>query len=83
MLYRYPVLFYKPPSAIIGPGAPIHIPKVVQPVDQHFPDYEVEFTIVIGKAARDVPAADALDYVLAYTAANDVCPSFLDTGIIS
>ncbi|KAF7789386.1 hypothetical protein EIP86_000330 [Pleurotus ostreatoroseus] len=69
---KFPVLFYKPPTAIIGPGAPIHIPKVVQPVAQHLPDYEVELTIVIGKAAKDVSPEDALDYVLAYTAANDV-----------
>lgn len=69
---RFPVLFYKPPTAIIGPGAPIQIPKVVQPVAEHLPDYEVELTIVIGKPAKDVSHADALDYVLAYTAANDV-----------
>lgn len=57
---------------MIGPEAPIIIPKVVQPVEKHIPDYEVELTVVIGKAARDVSEADALDYVLAYTAANDV-----------
>jgi len=32
----------------------------------------VELTIVIGKAAKDVPVKEALDYVLGYTAANDV-----------
>jgi 2-keto-4-pentenoate hydratase/2-oxohepta-3-ene-1,7-dioic acid hydratase in catechol pathway len=32
----------------------------------------VELTIVIGKAAKNVPEKDALDYVLGYTAANDV-----------
>ncbi|KAI0072983.1 fumarylacetoacetate hydrolase [Panus rudis PR-1116 ss-1] len=68
---KYPILFYKPPTAIIGPEAPINIPKVTQPVDKHIPDYEVELTIVIGKAAKDVSEADALDYVLGYTAAND------------
>ncbi|CAL1700052.1 unnamed protein product [Somion occarium] len=68
---KYPILFYKPPTAIIGPEAPIQIPKVTQPVEQHLPDYEVELTIVIGKAAKDVSEADALDYVLAYTAGND------------
>lgn len=39
---------------------------------EHLPDYEVELVIVIGKPARDVSEADALDYVLGYTAANDV-----------
>ncbi|KAH9965895.1 fumarylacetoacetate hydrolase [Russula dissimulans] len=67
-----PILFYKPPTALIGPNAPINIPKVAQPVSKHIPDYEVELTIVIGKAAKDVPAEEALDYVLGYTAANDV-----------
>ena len=50
------------------------IPKVVQPVKEHLPDYEVELTIVIGKPARDVHPSEALDYVLGYTAANDVSP---------
>lgn len=57
---------------MIGPGAPIKVPRVVQPAEKHLPDYEVELTIVIGKAAKDVPESEALDYVLAYTNANDV-----------
>ena len=73
MSHSYPILFYKPPTALIGPGAPIVIPKATQPVNKHLPDYEVELTIVIGKACKDVSEADALDYVLAYTGANDVC----------
>ncbi|KAF8125228.1 hypothetical protein K438DRAFT_1912696 [Mycena galopus ATCC 62051] len=53
----FPVLFVKPPTALIGPG--------VTPVKEHIPDYEVELTIAVSEA-------DALDYVLGYTAANDV-----------
>ncbi|KIK98210.1 hypothetical protein PAXRUDRAFT_824121 [Paxillus rubicundulus Ve08.2h10] len=67
-----PILFYKPLASIIGPNAPIHIPKVAQPVEEHLSDYEVELTIVIGKTAKNVSEADALDYVLGYTGANDV-----------
>ncbi|KAJ7458398.1 hypothetical protein B0H11DRAFT_2061866 [Mycena galericulata] len=67
-----PVLFVKPPTALIGPGATVLIPKVAQPAKEHLPDYEVELVIVIGKPAKDVSEADALDYVLAYTGANDV-----------
>ncbi|KAG1906849.1 uncharacterized protein F5891DRAFT_999019 [Suillus fuscotomentosus] len=67
-----PKLFYKPPTSMIGPNAPIFIPKVAQPVEEHLSDYEVELTIVIGKAAKNVSEADALDYVLGYTGANDV-----------
>lgn len=48
------------------------IPKVAQPPKDHLPDYEVELVIVIGKAAKNVSEADALDYVLGYTGANDV-----------
>ncbi|KAH7931179.1 hypothetical protein BV22DRAFT_4388 [Leucogyrophana mollusca] len=67
-----PILFYKPLSSIIGPSAPVFIPKVAQPVSEHLSDYEVELTIVIGKTAKNVSEADALDYVLGYTGANDV-----------
>lgn len=57
---------------MIGPNAPIYVPKVAQPVEVHLSDYEVELTIVIGKTAKNVSEADALDYVLGYTGANDV-----------
>ncbi|KAH7887444.1 hypothetical protein F5I97DRAFT_1806645 [Phlebopus sp. FC_14] len=67
-----PILFYKPLASMIGPNAPIFIPKVAQPVQEHLSDYEVELTIVIGKTAKNVSEADALDYVLGYTGANDV-----------
>ncbi|KAI0355505.1 hypothetical protein OH77DRAFT_1425012 [Trametes cingulata] len=68
----YPVLFYKPATALIGPEVPVTIPKHVQPVEKHLPDYEVELTVVIGKPAKNVSEAEALDYVLAYTAGNDI-----------
>ncbi|TFK25992.1 fumarylacetoacetate hydrolase [Coprinopsis marcescibilis] len=68
----FPILFYKPVTSLIGPNAPIIIPAATQPVDQHLPDYEVELAIVIGKPAKNVSEADALDYVLGYTGANDV-----------
>ena len=57
---------------MIGPEVPVTIPKHVQPVEKHLPDYEVELTVVIGKAAKNVSEAEALDYVVAYTAGNDV-----------
>ena len=59
---------------MIGPNAPIFVPKVAQPVEEHLSDYEVELTIVIGKTAKNVSEADALEYVLGYTGANDVSP---------
>jgi 2-keto-4-pentenoate hydratase/2-oxohepta-3-ene-1,7-dioic acid hydratase in catechol pathway len=62
-----PVLFIKPTSTVIAPDEPIRLPQMSSEVD-----YECELAIVIGRAARDVSEADALDYVLGYTCANDV-----------
>ena len=66
-LPKEPVVFMKPPSAVIGPGATILLAN-----PQNQTDYEAELAIVIGKTAKDVEAADALSYVLGYTSANDV-----------
>jgi len=66
----YPVLFMKNPAALNHPGAPIRLPPSCMEPPQV--DYEVELAVVIGRAARDVPQADALDYVFGYTVGNDV-----------
>lgn len=63
-----PVIFLKPPSAVIGPGQPIVIANPT-----HRTDFEAELAMVIGRPARKVDEANALDYVLGFTAANDVC----------
>jgi 2-keto-4-pentenoate hydratase/2-oxohepta-3-ene-1,7-dioic acid hydratase in catechol pathway len=62
-----PVMFMKPPSAVVNPGEPIAIAN-----PDHRTDYEAELVVVIGKQARDVSEADALSYVLGYTGGNDV-----------
>jgi 2-keto-4-pentenoate hydratase/2-oxohepta-3-ene-1,7-dioic acid hydratase in catechol pathway len=62
-----PLLFLKAPSSIIGPGDTILLPSLDRRTDE-----EAELAIVIGKTARRVSEADALDYVLGYTIANDV-----------
>ena len=63
---RYGV-FLKAPSSIVGPGAVVELP---------FPDrrtdHEVELGVVLGRTARNVPAADAMRYVFGYTAVMDV-----------
>ncbi|KAK0230623.1 hypothetical protein IW262DRAFT_415822 [Armillaria fumosa] len=69
---KFPNLFYKPVTSLIGPLAPVIIPAVAQPSATHQSDYEAEFTVVIGKAAKNVTEAEALDYVLGYTGGNDV-----------
>ncbi|KAL1761192.1 hypothetical protein FB107DRAFT_255479 [Schizophyllum commune] len=71
-LPAFPVLFYKPVTSLIGPNAPVIIPTAACPPKDNLSDYEVELVIVIGKTCKDVKAADALDYVLAYSGANDV-----------
>jgi 2-keto-4-pentenoate hydratase/2-oxohepta-3-ene-1,7-dioic acid hydratase in catechol pathway len=62
-----PVLFMKPPSALIGPGDAI---EIANPGNRT--DYEAELAVVIGSRARDVDEDRALDYVFGYTAGNDV-----------
>jgi 2-keto-4-pentenoate hydratase/2-oxohepta-3-ene-1,7-dioic acid hydratase in catechol pathway len=63
-----PVVLAKTPNAIIGPGEPIVLPAIAP--DEV--DYEAELVIVIGRHAKNVAEADALEYVLGYTCGNDV-----------
>jgi 2-keto-4-pentenoate hydratase/2-oxohepta-3-ene-1,7-dioic acid hydratase in catechol pathway len=59
--------FLKPSSSIIGPGGTIVIPKVSNHVD-----YEAELCVVIGKKARNLTEAQALDCVFGYTICWDI-----------
>lgn len=59
--------------SIIGPEDPIRLPKVSQQVD-----WEAEVGVVIGKPARNVSEADAMNYVAGYTIMNDL--SLRDLG---
>jgi 2-keto-4-pentenoate hydratase/2-oxohepta-3-ene-1,7-dioic acid hydratase in catechol pathway len=68
-LPSYPVLFMKNPAAVQDPGLPIEIPTWLS---SHKVDYEAELAVVIGKSCRNVLKENALEYVLGYTAANDV-----------
>lgn len=62
-----PLMFFKPPSAVIGPGASIVCPSISERVD-----HEGELVVVIGKRVRNAAPDDALDYVAGYTCGNDV-----------
>jgi 2,4-didehydro-3-deoxy-L-rhamnonate hydrolase len=62
-----PFFFSKLPSAVIGPGAPIVIPKWSAQVD-----YEVEFAVVIGKTMRHTPESRVMECVAGYTILHDV-----------
>jgi len=59
--------FLKPSSSIIGPGGTIVLPRIAQHVD-----YECELCAVIGRKARHVSEAQALDYVFGYTLCWDI-----------
>ncbi|KAK4462808.1 hypothetical protein QBC42DRAFT_76215 [Cladorrhinum samala] len=66
-----PTLFLKPPTSLASPWPePTIIPKHTIASDSA--DYESELAIIIGKEAKNVSEADALDYVLGYTASNDI-----------
>ena len=69
-----PVVFMKATSAICGPNDGIEVPRGAQKTD-----WEVELAVVIGKEAKYVSEADALDYVAGYCLANDVSERALQT----
>ena len=62
-----PVVFSKFSSAVIAPGEPVVVPRQSKQVD-----YEAELAVVIGRHAKNVSADRSYDYVLGYTALNDV-----------
>ncbi|MDG2384556.1 MAG: fumarylacetoacetate hydrolase family protein [Pirellulaceae bacterium] len=66
---EWPIVFMKNSGALQHPGDPIVLPRKL-PSDSV--DYECELAVVIGKTCHNVSKADALDYVLGYTCANDV-----------
>ena len=63
-----PVIFSKPPTAVIGTGDAIqHNAKLTQQLD-----WEVELAVIIGRTARRVSKSDALAHVFGYSVMNDV-----------
>jgi 2-keto-4-pentenoate hydratase/2-oxohepta-3-ene-1,7-dioic acid hydratase in catechol pathway len=62
-----PLLFLKPPSAIVGPGDDVVYPALSSRVD-----HEAELVVVIGRRAHKVAATDAWSVVGGYTCGNDV-----------
>jgi len=62
-----PLIFFKPPSSIIGPEE-----KIVHTDQSQRVDYEAELGVVIGRTAKDVAEADADKYIFGLTCVNDV-----------
>jgi 2-keto-4-pentenoate hydratase/2-oxohepta-3-ene-1,7-dioic acid hydratase in catechol pathway len=72
-----PLVFLKPPSAVIGPGDPIVLPPGVGRVD-----HEAELGVVIGRRVRNVPAHEARACIFGVTCVNDVTARDLqDRGV--
>ncbi|KAI9781975.1 MAG: hypothetical protein M1839_005568 [Geoglossum umbratile] len=69
-LPKYPVLFYKPVTALTGPFDPIPVAAIAQ--EGEGLDYECELVVVIGKEAKDVSESKAPDHVLGYAVGDDV-----------
>ncbi len=62
-----PVIFLKPPSSLVGPGAKINYPEMSRRVD-----YEAELGVIIGRECKAVAAIEAEDYIFGFTCVNDV-----------
>ena len=68
---KEPYLFTKFRNTLIGPGAPVLIPKISLRVD-----WEVELSVIIGRAGKNIAKKDAMSYVAGYAVSNDI--SFRD-----
>ncbi|WP_375780306.1 fumarylacetoacetate hydrolase family protein [Bradyrhizobium sp. ma5] len=67
-LPKQPVVFSKPPTAVIGPGAAIqHNARITRQLD-----WEVELAVIIGKTATRIPVEKAMDHVFGYSVMIDI-----------
>ncbi len=62
-----PLIFLKPPTAVIGPLQPVRYPPETNELH-----HEAELAVVIGKVTHDIRIEDVGPHILGYTAANDV-----------
>ena len=63
---KYPVLFVRFPTSMVGHGQPLIAPKAS---DKY--DYEAELVAIVGKTARNIEEADALDHIAGYSIFNE------------
>ena len=73
---EHPILFFKANSAVVGPNDMVMMPR-----GSTHTDWEVELGVVIGKQAKYVSEADALDYVAGYCVINDVSERHFQTKL--
>ena len=74
-LPKAPLLFNKLPNALSAHNAPIVLPRISEQVD-----FEAELAVIIGKQAKRVAEADALDYIFGYSLIDDVSARDLQFG---
>jgi len=74
-LPKAPLLFNKLPNALSAHNAPIVLPIISEQVD-----FEAELAVIIGRTARRVSEAEALEYVFGYSLINDVSARDLQFG---
>lgn len=77
-----PILFPKTPNVLIGPDAPIVIPKFLKTYGFEDPrvDYEGELALIISKTCKNVPQDAAYDHILGFTVMNDISQRNLQTS---
>ena len=73
---EHPILFLKANSAVVGPNDTVMMPR-----GSTHTDWEVELGVVIGKTAKYVSEADALDHVAGYCVCNDVSERHFQTKL--
>ncbi|EFL88352.1 fumarylacetoacetate hydrolase family protein [Ahrensia sp. R2A130] len=73
---EHPILFFKANSAVVGPHDTVSMPRGSETTD-----WEVELGVVIGKQAKYVSEADALNYVAGYCVINDVSERTFQTKL--
>jgi 2-keto-4-pentenoate hydratase/2-oxohepta-3-ene-1,7-dioic acid hydratase in catechol pathway len=64
---KFPLVFNKQPTSVIGPSDPFHMPRVSSALD-----YEGELGVVIGRRCRHVPKDRAVEAIAGYVVLNDV-----------
>jgi 2-keto-4-pentenoate hydratase/2-oxohepta-3-ene-1,7-dioic acid hydratase in catechol pathway len=63
---KYPSMFYRAPTSMVGSGGKLVRPKISEQLD-----YEGEIAIVIGRDCKHVPKERALEYIAGFTLANE------------
>ena len=64
---EYPLIFLKPPSAVIAPGD-----QIIHPPQSERVDYEAELGVVIGRQGSHIPIEKATEHIFGFTCVNDV-----------